>query len=108
MIETNYLWWNIFFLMIGTICIRGSIIALSARVTISDRVREIFSYIPAAILPAFITPSVFFHSGKVEWAFGKERLLIIILASAVCLVVRSTLATVCFGLVMLYALTQFF
>ncbi|MDZ4677112.1 MAG: AzlD domain-containing protein [Oligoflexia bacterium] len=106
MIEASYFWQNIFFLAIGTLAIRGSIIALSARVKISDRVKEIFSYIPAAILPAFVTPSVFFHQGKVAWAYDKERFLILIFATVVCYFSRSTLATVGFGLVALYFMTQ--
>ncbi len=83
-----------------------SIIALSARVKISDRVKELFSYIPAAILPAFIAPAVFFHEGHVEWSFGKERLVILILATLVCIYTRSTLLTISFGLGLLYLISQ--
>lgn len=107
MISTNYFWTIIFLMMIGTIAIRGSIIAASARVKIPDRVQELFSYIPAAILPAFIVPAVYFHQGQVESLHGKERLLVLILAGAVCLWTRSTLATICFGLVALYCVIQF-
>jgi branched-subunit amino acid transport protein len=102
MIDSEYFWNNIFFLALGTIAIRGSIIALSARVKISDRVKELFSFIPAAILPAFIAPAVYFHNGHVDWVFGKERLLILILATAVCYFTRSTLVTITFGLGALY------
>jgi len=102
MIETGYFWNNVFLLAIGTLAIRGSIIALSARVKISDRVKQIFSFIPAAILPAFIAPMVFFHQGSVAWAFEKERFLILTLATIVCYFTRSTLATILFGLVALY------
>ncbi len=104
MIETGYFWRCIFILAAGTIAIRGSIIAVSARVRISDRWREIFSFIPAAILPAFVAPAVFFHQGSVAWAFGKERFLVLVVATAVCYFSRSTLATVAFGLVALYFL----
>ncbi len=104
-IEPPYFWFNILFLCLGTIAIRGSIIALSAKVKISDRLKELFSFIPAAILPAFIAPSVFFHQGHVNWAFDKERLLIVILAIAVSYRFRSTLAVIAFGLVSLYLIT---
>jgi len=106
MIDTEYFWLNIFFLSLGTIAIRGSIIALSAKVKISDRIKEIFSFIPAAILPAFVAPAVFFHQGRVEWALGKERFFIMILATAVSYYSRSTLATIIFGLLTLYVVTQ--
>jgi len=101
-IETQYFWLNVFFLSLGTIAIRGSIIAISHRAVISDRIKELFSFIPAAILPAFVAPAVFFHEGHVQWALGKERLLILILAVVVCYWLRSTLVTVCFGLIALW------
>ncbi len=102
MIEAKYFWLNVFFLMIGTIAIRASVIAMSKRVRISDRVRELFSYIPAAILPAFVAPAVFLHQGHVSWAFGKERMIILAGASVLCYFTRSTLLTIAFGLIALY------
>ncbi len=106
MIESNYFWMIIFFLGLGTLAIRYSIIGVSGRLKISERTQEIFSYIPAAVLPALIAPAVFFHNGQVAWAFQKERLLILILATVVCYFSKSTLATICFGLITLYLLTQ--
>ncbi len=102
MIEQNYFWTNVFLLSVGTLLIRGSIIAISSKVKISDRWREIFSYIPAAILPAFIAPAVFFHQGHADWLYGKERVLILILATIVCYVSKSTMATIACGLIALY------
>lgn len=104
-IQPAYFWWNVFFLMIGTIAIRASIIAVSGRIQISERWREIFSYIPAAILPAFVAPAVVLHQGHVEWALGKERLLILVAAGLVCYATRSTLATIAFGLIMLFMIS---
>ena len=105
MIESQYFWMNVFCLMVGTITIRASIIVMSAKMEISPRLRELFSYIPAAILPAFVAPAVFLHQGHVQWAFGKERLLILALATPVCYFTRSTLATITFGLVALYIIS---
>lgn len=105
MIDAQYFWMNVFFLMIGTITIRASIIAMSAKMEINARVRELFSFIPAAILPAFVAPAVFLHQGHVEWIFGKERLLILAFATALCYFTRSTLATIAFGLIALYAIS---
>lgn len=106
MIETNYFWMNIVLLALGTISIRFSLIAVSSKVKISDRAKEIFSFIPAAILPAFIAPAVFFHEGHVAWLAGRERLVVMILATVVSFFTRSTLATIVFGLLALYFSTQ--
>lgn len=108
MIDSGYFWTIVFFLAIGTLAIRGSIIAMSSRIRISDQVRNIFSYIPAAILPAFIAPSVFFHQGQVGWAYGKERLVVLLLSAGVCLYTRSTFLTITFGLIALYCISQIF
>lgn len=105
MIDTQYFWMNVFMLMIGTIVIRASVIAMSAKMEIGARVKELFSFIPAAILPAFVAPAVFLHQGHVEWAHGKERLLILAFATALCYYTRSTLATIAFGLVALYVIS---
>lgn len=108
MISAEYFWINIFFLAIGTIIIRGSIIAVSDKIQISDRTKELFSYIPAAILPAFVAPAVFFHQGQVSWAFGKERFIVLILSLVICFKTRSTVATIVVGLLALYVITQVF
>ena len=107
MIPLDYYWLNVALLAIGTIAIRGSIIALSARTKISDRLKELFTFIPAAILPAFIAPAVFFHQGQVTWVMGKERVVVLVLASILCWFTRSTLATVGFGLAALFLFTSF-
>lgn len=107
MIPQSYYWVNVFLLAVGTLVIRGSIIALSAKVKISDRLKELFTFIPAAILPAFVAPAVFFHKGSVEWMMGKERAAVLVLATILCAVTRSTLATIAFGLVALFLFTNF-
>ncbi|MBX2995295.1 MAG: AzlD domain-containing protein [Bdellovibrionaceae bacterium] len=107
MIPAFYFWTCVLGLSIGTFLIRYSMIGLSARVKIPARTRELFSFIPAAILPAFLVPVVFFHQGKVEWLHGKERLFVAVLAAVVAFWTRSTLAVIAFGLALLYALTQF-
>lgn len=106
MIDSFYFWRNILSIAAGTIIIRGSLIALANRIRISERTKELFSFIPSAILPAFIAPAVFFHEGKVSWLFEKERLAVLILATAFCYFVRSTFWTIAFGLTALYLLTN--
>ena len=106
MIDTTYFWWCISLLALGTIAIRVSFISISSRVRIPPRVRELFSFVPAAILPALIAPMVFFHQGQVDWLYGKERLLVLFLATIVCAFTRHMLLTLTFGLAMLYVLTH--
>ena len=107
MIENSYFWFIFACLMTGTFIIRGSLIAASSRVKISERAKEVFSFIPAAILPAFIAPFAFFHEGQAQWVLGKERFLVLVVATFVCMATRSTVATICFGLSALYVITQF-
>lgn len=105
--ENNYFWWIIFYLAVGTISIRFSVIALAKRVKITDRHKELFSYIPAAIIPALIGPMTFYHQGHVAWLQGKERLFILILSTLVCFYTRQMVITVVYGLSALYLITQF-
>jgi branched-subunit amino acid transport protein len=106
MINAEYFWLNIVFLALGAISVRGSIIALSAKINISQKWREIFSFIPAAVFPAFIAPAVFFHQGKVAWVAGHERVIILVFATGVSYLTKNTLATIAFGLISLYLLGQ--
>ncbi len=104
MIDSGYFWLIVALLTLGTESIRFSLIAFSHRVHISTRTKELFSYIPAAILPALVAPMVFFHQGSVSWLAGKERALVLALACVVAAFSRSTLATILFGLIALYLL----
>ena len=106
MIEPKYFWLNVILLAAGTFAIRASFIALAERVRISAVVRELFSFIPAAILPALIVPAVFFHRGQVEWLHGKERLMVALFVGATSYFVRSTLFTILFGMISLYLITR--
>lgn len=105
MIQPFYFWQNIILLAIGTILIRFSFIAFSSKIKISDRTREIFSFIPSAILPAMIAPAVFFHQGSNQMLFEKERFFVLVLATIVCYLTKSTLLTILFGLSALYFLS---
>lgn len=106
MINPNYFLLNVALLVAGTIIIRGSFIFYSHRITITPKLRELFTFIPAAIFPAIMVPAAFFHQGQVEWLAGKERFAVLILASAFCFFVRQTFAVILFGLCALYLLVQ--
>lgn len=105
MINEHYFLIIVCLLAIGTIAIRGSFIALAGKMVISTRVRELFSYIPAAILPALIIPATFFHQGKVEYLYEKERFFIMIAAVIAAYLIRNTLFIISFGLGLLYLVT---
>ena len=107
MINGNYFLLNVFLMVVGTLTIRGSFIAVSGKMKISEKTRELFTYIPAAILPAFIVPATFFHQGQIAEVFGKERFLILVLTGIVFYFVRSTLLIIGLGLGLLYLVTQF-
>ena len=104
MINAGYFTLNVILLATGTFLIRGFFIALSGRMKISEKTRELFGVIPAAVLPAFILPATFYHQGIVEALQGKERFLALIAAVAVTVYRRSTLLTISIGLGTLYAL----
>ena len=106
-ISDGYLWTIIFTLAVGTIAIRGSFIALSSRWRVSERMKEAFSFIPAAVLPAMAVPMVFYHQGQQNWLFGKERLVILGFATLVAIYTRRMTLTLAFGLVALYLANQF-
>lgn len=102
MINNNYFILCVAGLAFGTIAIRGSFIALSGKMKISNNLRELFTYIPAAILPGLIIPATYFHQGKIESLLGKERFLILVMSVCFAYFIRNTLAIICFGLLFLY------
>ncbi len=107
MINENYFLLNVLALTIGTVMIRGSFIAMSGKMNISVKVKDLFTYIPAAILPALVVPAAFFHQGQVEWLAGKERFFILLAASIACYFYRNTLFVIVLGLALLFAVTKF-
>ncbi len=107
MIQDHYFLTVVFLLAAGTLIIRGSFISLSGKFVISQNLKDLFTFIPAAILPALIIPATFFHQGKVEWLENHERFVVILFTFVFAQFVKGTLATVCFGLVLLLSLTIF-
>lgn len=106
MIEENYFIIIVSALTVGTILIRGSFISLSGKISISSDLKELFSYIPAAIFPALIVPATFFHAGHVEWLYGKERFMVLLAAALAGYFYRNTLFVITFGLVLLYLVSN--
>lgn len=102
MIPDNYFLTVVVLLAVGTLSIRGAFIAFASKMNLSPKVRELFTYIPAAIFPAIVVPATFFYQGQVDWLGGKERFLIIIAAGIACYFIRSTFFVIVFGLSMLH------
>lgn len=92
---------------LGTLTIRGSFVFLASKIHITQRSRMIFSFIPAAVLPALVTGMVYFHQGQVDWLAGKERMIVVTLAAVVSYYSKNMLVTILFGLTTLYCVTQF-
>lgn len=106
MINDNYFLLNVVLLTLGTLFIRGSFIALSGKMNLSSTIKELFTFIPAAIFPALIMPASFFHSGSVELFAGKERFFVLMLSAIVCYFYRNTLFVIVFGLTLLFFVTS--
>lgn len=107
MIDPVYFLIVVAVLTVGTIIIRGSFISLAGKFTINHKLKDLFTYIPAAILPALIIPATYFHQGKVDYLMGKERFVIILASLILAYFVRNTLAIVSFGLILLYLVSNF-
>lgn len=100
MIEPGYFFMTVEGLTIGTVLIRGLFIFLSGKFSISENLRQLFSYIPAAVFPALVVPASYYHAEK-------ERMIALVLAGALCYFFRNTLAVISFGLIALYVLKSF-
>lgn len=106
MIEKNYFLLNVLLLTLGTIFIRGFFISLSGKMKVSEKMRELFSFIPSAVLPAFIFPATFYHQGVIEAVGGKERFLVLVISGIIFYFKRSTLLIISVGLILLFLVTQ--
>lgn len=106
MINENYFLLNVALLALGTLSIRGFFIALSGKMKITPKIRELFTFIPSAIFPALIMPATYFHQGSVEMLEGKERFFILLVSGLACYFIRNTLFVVSFGLTLLFCVTQ--
>ncbi len=98
----NSFYWMVFGIGLGTYCIRISFLLFSSKVKMSDRRKQILSFIPVAVLSALIAPMAFFHQGRVDFLMGYEQMFILALASLLSFYVKNIFVTVNFGLLMLY------
>ena len=100
--NSEYFWTSIIGLAIGTLLIRVSFFFLLDKIKIPKRVEKAFTYIPAAVLPALVGPSVFLHKGSIQVLAGQERFLALIIATIACYFSKSVLVAIITGLGSLY------
>jgi branched-subunit amino acid transport protein len=105
-VDKSNFWSIIITLGIGTLCIRASFFFLYSYIKISPRIKKAFSFIPAAVLPALVIPSVVFHQGQVELFAGHERVIALLIATVVSYKTQSVLFTVVTGIASLFALNS--
>ena len=106
--DSTYFWTIVFFLAVGTLLIRVSFFYLYSFLKIPKELEKAFVYIPVAILPALVGPSVVFHQGAVESLLGKERTLAFIIATIACYKTKNVAITLIVGLGFLLLIGKFF
>jgi branched-subunit amino acid transport protein len=107
MIDKMNFWNVILFLGMGTLAIRVSFFFLLSKIKINPIIRKGFTYIPVAVLPALIGPSVVLHKGTIEFLYGHERLASLIVATLACFFSKSVLIAIITGLTSLYLFSTF-
>ncbi|MCX7173006.1 MAG: AzlD domain-containing protein [Proteobacteria bacterium] len=101
--ETTYVWLIILTLAAATFATRLSFMGLLAHVQLPRLWQRALSYVPPAILAAIIAPQVFPVVQNLP-TFDSPRLIAALVAFAVAFHTRSTLATVCVGMLVLWGL----
>lgn len=95
---------------LGSFALRAVFIYAMERITVSDTLRLVLSYIPAAVLAALVAPAIVLHKGALtfplDWLSGRERLLAGLVAISVALWRRSMVLTILTGMAALYILNS--
>lgn len=104
MLDMTQFWPVVICLGIGTFLIRYSFILIMDRLTISDNVRRMLRFIPAAVLPALVVPAILLHRNGVTGFAGWDRLIAALIAVAVAWRTRNILATIGSGMAALWLL----
>lgn len=101
--DTSLVWLTIIALAAATFATRLSFIGLLAHVELPLLVQRALSFVPPAILAAIIAPQVFPVVQELP-TLDSPRLIAALIAFAVAFRTRSTLATVCVGMLVLWGL----
>ncbi|MFA7281259.1 MAG: AzlD domain-containing protein [Sterolibacterium sp.] len=102
--DTLYVWSVILALSLATYFNRVSFLGLLAHIELPRVLQRMLAYVPPAVFAAIIAPQVF-PSGTaglptLDW----PRLIAALLAIAIALRTRSTLATICSGMLALWGM----
>jgi branched-subunit amino acid transport protein len=101
------IWITIVAMAAVTLATRASMLFLPERVQLPPRVQRALRYAGPCVLVAIVAPDLLRHEGHVDLGFDNIRLIASLVAVAVCLVTRSALLTIVFGLLALTALRLF-
>lgn len=93
---------------VGTFLIRLSFLQFLAGRELSEKLRLLFSFIPAATLSAIVFPAVLNTGGSLNISFDNHRLIAILVAVLVAWKTRSTLAVLGTGMAVLWLLDGVF
>ena len=101
--DTTVVWLTIIALAAVTFATRLSFMGLLAHVELPRVLQRALAYVPPAILAAIIAPQVFPMVQELP-TLDSPRLIAALIAFAVAFRTRSTLATVCVGMLVLWGL----
>ena len=91
-------WALILYCGLITYLTRFSMIALIKKEMFNDRIREILSFVPSAIFPAIIFPTIFINDKSLFEIDNNPKILAAIIAMVIGIFSRSTIATIFSGL----------
>ena len=83
---------------LATFVMRYSFIYLFGRFEIPESIKKALRFVPPAVFSAIILPELLYHSDRLEFSFGNERLLAGILAAASAWLTKNTLLTILVGM----------
>ena len=101
--DPTVVWLTILALAAATFATRLSFMGLLAHVELPRVLQRALAYVPPAILAAIIAPQVFPMVQELP-TLDSPRLIAALIAFAVAFRTRSTLATVCVGMLVLWGL----
>jgi len=98
------IWFLIVAAGIATLAIRVSFFFLQEKVKLPEWMQQAQKFIPIAVISALVFSNLVYRGGKLDISTGNEQLLAGLLALLVAATTRSTLLTVCAGLIGLFFL----
>jgi len=97
-------WITIVAMAATVLATRAGMLFLPERVRLPPRVQRALRYAGPCVLVAIVVPDLLRHDGRIDLGFDNIRLMASLIAVVVCLVTRSVLLTIVFGLLALTAL----